>query len=103
MEFEEACDGQDAIDRLEKTQYDLILMDCNMPNLSGLDAVRRIRSSGDQIPIILITGNREEEDILEAIKAGANNYVAKPFKLNVVERKIRDTLSSAQTEPGPSA
>ncbi len=92
-EFGEAGDGMEAIAEASKTQYDLILMDWNMPNMSGLDSLKKIREQGKTMPIIMVTTESEKSRVIEALKAGANNYIIKPFKPDSVIVKVQETMA----------
>ena len=78
-EIVEASDGEEALDKVRDEDFDLILMDWNMPNMQGIDAVREIRVMGRETPIIMVTSERERTHIVEAVGAGAINYLVKPF------------------------
>lgn len=73
-----ACNGQEAVDKVESESPDLILMDLKMPVLSGLEATRLIREKHPTIPIIALTANAFDKDRDEALKAGCNEFLAKP-------------------------
>ncbi|HRK35070.1 MAG TPA: response regulator, partial [Candidatus Hydrogenedentes bacterium] len=79
-EVDQAADGKEAVEAVLMNDYDLVLMDWNMPNMLGIDAVRAIRASGKTMPIIMVTTEAEKGRVIEALKAGANNYVIKPFE-----------------------
>ncbi len=86
----EAEDGKQALDILSQNKVDLIITDWNMPNMDGLTFVKKIRSMSewDDVPIIMVTTEAAKEDILEALKAGVNNYIVKPFTPEVLKEKI---------------
>jgi two-component system chemotaxis response regulator CheY len=86
----EAEDGKQALSVLSKNKVDLIITDWNMPNMDGLSFVKAIRSmhEWDDVPIIMVTTEAAKEDILEALKAGVNNYIVKPFTPEVLKEKI---------------
>lgn len=92
-DFGQAADGQEALAAVMSEDYGLILMDWNMPNMTGLEAVKAIRASGKQIPIIMVTTEAEKSRIIDALKAGANSYIVKPFKPDTINEKIQDVLS----------
>jgi len=93
QEVDQAADGLDAVAAVKKDQYDLILMDWNMPNLLGIDAVREIRALGSQVPIIMVTTEAERCRVIDALKAGANNYIIKPFEPTTIVAKIEEVLA----------
>lgn len=94
-DVDQACDGAEAVEAAQRVQYDLVLMDWNMPNMLGIDAVRAIRASGSKAPIIMVTTEAEKSRVIDALKAGANNYVIKPFEPAAIVLKIQDTLAKA--------
>lgn len=75
-----AGDGEQAIELLQQNNYDLILMDVQMPNLDGLEATRRIRTMGYSLPILALTASVTRSDIKTCFEAGMNAYLSKPFK-----------------------
>jgi two-component system chemotaxis response regulator CheY len=95
-EVDQACDGVEAVAAVQKTPYDLVLMDWNMPNMLGIDAVRRIRELGHAMPIIMVTTEAEKVRVVDAIKAGASNYVIKPFEPRTIVNKILNVLGKEE-------
>jgi len=91
--IDEARDGREALIAVKAKQYDIIMMDWNMPNMSGLDAVKRIRGEGLKVPIIMVTTEAEKIRVLEAIKAGINGYLVKPFTPDDLKAKLADFIS----------
>jgi len=73
--------GEDALKVLAAKKPDLVILDCAMPNLSGLLTLRRIRVSKDlySMPVLMLTANRGKEDVKLALREGADGYVKKPF------------------------
>ncbi len=88
----EACDGIDALSKVGAQTPDLLLVDWNMPNMDGLTFVKQCRSKGIKSPIIMVTTEGEKSRVVEAIKAGVNNYVVKPFTPEVLSERINATL-----------
>lgn len=91
-DVDQASDGQEAVAAVGATEFGLILMDWNMPNMLGIDAVRAIRAAGKTVPIIMVTTEAEKSRVLEALKAGANNYIIKPFEPDAIVDKIRQVM-----------
>lgn len=92
-----ANDGKEALQYFEKTIYDIILMDVQMPGMDGYEATKRIRESGNEksnIPIIALTASATREEINLGYKAGMNAYVAKPFKPMQLLLKIAELIKS---------
>ncbi|MDX2131714.1 MAG: response regulator [Planctomycetota bacterium] len=92
---EEAGDGQDALSRVDAFGPDIILLDWNMPIMDGLTFVRTYRAKGKQTPIIMVTTEAEKARVMEAIKAGVNNYAVKPFTPEGLSKIIEITLAKA--------
>jgi two-component system chemotaxis response regulator CheY len=97
VEFTEAGDGIQALEAMARAghKFDLILIDWNMPNMDGFTLVGKIRSVDKTTPLIMVTTESEKERIIEAIKAGVNNYALKPFTPEILLGKIRQTLKIA--------
>ena len=84
----EAVDGAEALLKFGEKPFDLVMTDWNMPNKSGLELVQELRASGSKVPIIMITTEAELGRVKEAIEAGVNDYLAKPFDNEVLRQKI---------------
>ncbi len=93
-EVDQAEDGERAVAAVTAAEYGLILMDWNMPKLSGLDAVKQIRALGKTVPIIMVTTESEKARVVEALKAGANNYILKPFEPAAIVAKIKEVIGT---------
>jgi two-component system, chemotaxis family, chemotaxis protein CheY len=93
MEFAEAGDGIEALSVLAGAErFDLILIDWNMPNMDGHTLVQRIREKDKATPLIMVTTEAEKQRVVDAIKAGVNNYVIKPFTPESLLDRCRQTL-----------
>ena len=92
----EADDGIQALAVFAEQTPDLAIVDWNMPNMDGITLVRIIRESGNKIPLIMCTTEAEKRRVIEAIKAGVNNYIVKPFTVEYLGRKITQTLEKAR-------
>jgi two-component system chemotaxis response regulator CheY len=90
----EAGDGVQALEVLENHPVSLVLSDINMPNMDGLEFLKRMRAKGDwaKIPVVMITTEGSEETMLEAMQAGASAYVQKPFTANQIKEKLSSLL-----------
>ena len=94
-DVEEAADGELALKAVSAGKFDLILLDWNMPNLSGIEALKRLKTNPDHqaIPVIMVTSEADKSHILEAIQAGAANYLLKPFSLDTLKEKLSPYLA----------
>jgi two-component system chemotaxis response regulator CheY len=97
VEFAEAGDGVQALEVLRGVPegFQLILIDWNMPNMDGITLVNRIRATDKKTPLVMVTTESEKSRIMDAIKAGVNNYVLKPFTPETMLEKIKQTLKIA--------
>ncbi len=75
----ESPDGLDAIEKIKREHFDLLITDLQMPNMDGLKLIENIRSMGLQIPIIILTTCGEEADVKKGLGLGANDYLTKPI------------------------
>lgn len=98
-EVQEACDGQDAMSKVGAYQPDLCLVDWNMPNMDGLAFVKAFRQQNKTTPLIMVTTEAERSRVLDAIRAGVNNYVVKPFTPDVLAERITETLAKCAAQP----
>ncbi|MGU3361436.1 response regulator transcription factor [Methylobacterium sp. M6A4_1b] len=89
-----ALDGQSALTRVTEDRIDLAVMDVGLPDMDGREAVRAMRRSGYRGPVIMLTAQDSEDDTVEGLEAGANDYVTKPFKFAVLLARIRAHLRS---------
>ncbi len=88
----EAADGVEALSAISAEAPDLMLLDWNMPNMDGLTLLKKVREKGLTVPIIMCTTEAEKSRVIQAIQAGANNYVVKPFTGEALAEKINQTM-----------
>jgi two-component system chemotaxis response regulator CheY len=91
----EADNGKAALKELKNEKFDLILCDWNMPEMPGIDLLNQVRSD-DQlkgIPFVMVTAEVKKENILEAVKAGVNSYVVKPFTAETIGEKLEKVFA----------
>ena len=97
-EFEtvEASSGFEALKILPQQEYDLIITDINMPDINGLELINFVRNNPryKQIPIIIVSTERSEEDKKRGMALGATAYVTKPFKSSELQEIIQKTIAS---------
>ncbi|CAH2605456.1 chemotaxis protein CheY (plasmid) [Rhodovastum atsumiense] len=89
-EVEEAGDGGEALTKLRGTRFDLVISDWNMEPMTGLDLLRQVRADANlgKMPFIMVTAESKTENVIEAKKAGVNNYIVKPFTAETLKAKI---------------
>ena len=97
-EVHDARTGEDALESIRDSRFDLVLLDVNMPGMSGLAACREIRA-GSEVAIIMLTVSESEEDKVAALDAGADDYVTKPFGTPELLARIRAALRRLPTSP----
>jgi two-component system KDP operon response regulator KdpE len=90
--------GEAALEKLREERFDLIILDRNMPGMGGVEACRAIRENSD-IGIIMLTIRKSEEDRIEALDAGADDYITKPFSMPELFARIRANLRRAPLSP----
>ena len=88
-------DGREALKAVELSQPDLIITDILMPYTSGLELISIIKSSGRNIPIIVLSGLGEEETVMEAFKLGADDFLTKPFKPTELSVRVTRLINKA--------
>ena len=93
--------GEEALERLRSENYDLVLLDVNLPGMDGIEVCRTVRDSprGFELVIIMLTVRQAEKDKVEALNAGADAYVTKPFSTPELLRQIRAALRGVPLDP----
>jgi two-component system chemotaxis response regulator CheY len=93
-EFAEAYDGEEAFLILQKETINIILLDWNMPKLDGLSLLKRIRQMDNykKLPIIMITSEAAKYNVIEALKAGVNDYIIKPASQKILREKVKSFI-----------
>ena len=102
-----AADGLEALELIEREQFDLVLMDVHMPRLGGYDAARRIRAAereaGGHLPIIALTAQAMKGDRERCLEAGMDGYVTKPLKIAELFTAMHEVLSTRASRPAVQA
>jgi DNA-binding response OmpR family regulator len=103
-EVAEAADGTTALELLESTPPDLVVLDMMLPGVNGLDVLRRVRSTSD-IPVIMLTARAEEADRVAGLELGADDYVVKPFSPRELAARVNGVLrrTSSRATAAPQA
>ena len=85
-------DGEQALDSYFDNQYNLIILDLNLPKIDGLDVLREIRKENKEIPVLILSARSEVQDKIIGLDMGANDYLAKPFHFEELEARVRALL-----------
>ena len=88
-EVEVAYNGEEAINKVKKNVFDVIIMDIMMPIKDGIEALKEMREMGVHTPVILLTAKSQIDDKVEGLDAGANDYLTKPFDKKELLARIR--------------
>lgn len=92
-EVVEAENGKDALKTLAGGGFDMVITDWNMPVMDGLEFVKQVRAGNfGQVPILMVTTMAAKEDVIQALKAGVNNYVVKPMTPETLKEKVDQVL-----------
>ena len=101
----EASRGEEALQTLRASVFDAVLLDVNMPGIGGIETLRRIRAFAPRLPILMLTVRDQEEDKVEALELGADDYVTKPFSTRELIARIRSAVrrvrAPARAEDAP--
>jgi two-component system KDP operon response regulator KdpE len=100
---EEARDGEEAIELVGQMSVGLVMLDCNMPGMGGMEACRRIRVLAPNAGIVMITIRDSEDDKIEAFEAGADDYVTKPFLVRELVARMQAVLRRIRVETRENA
>jgi two-component system KDP operon response regulator KdpE len=100
LEFDttEAARGEEALSLVRSSHFDAVLLDMNMPGIGGLETCRRIRQISPRIPILVVTVRDSADDTVEALEAGADDYITKPFNLRELIARTRSAIRRSQSE-----
>lgn len=97
-ETDAAFTGISGLDKFKEQSWDLVLLDVMLPELSGLEVLRRIRSSDTSTPVILLTARNSIPDKVSGLDLGANDYVTKPFEIEELLARVRASLRMTQSK-----
>ena len=91
-EITAAYNHKDAVSHLKETEFDVALLDINLPDGSGLELLREVKENLPGIPVILLTANDTDLDIVDGLERGADDYITKPFSLSVLRARVNTQL-----------
>jgi len=110
LDADSVTSGEDALDMIRKNEYSAILLDINMRGIDGFEVIRRLRESGNDVPVMIVSGRKEDYDTLYGLGLGADDYITKPFnpvtlgaKLKALIRRGKKSALSEKTviQAGP--
>lgn len=94
----EAADGIEALDRLRREHFDLLLLDWDMPGCNGVEILNALRQQGCTTPVIMVTAKNERGNVLQALHANASDYLIKPFETATLRQKVKKWLATPRAE-----
>src|SRR5208337_3890647 len=97
----EASRGEEALQMLRTTTFDVVLLDINMPGIGGIETLRRIRVFAPRLPILMLTVRDQEEEKVEALDLGADDYVTKPFSTRELIARVRAAIRRVKAPARP--
>ena len=105
FEAEIAPDGEIALERLGQTAFDAVVLDVMLPRVDGFEVAKTMRERGDYTPVLMLTARGRPEDVLQGFEAGTDDYLAKPFDLNIFLARLNGLLRrkrwlQAESQPG---
>lgn len=100
FDISEALTGEQALPLLRAADFDAVLLDVNMPGMGGIEACREIRRQFPRLPVLMLTVRDNEDDKVEALEAGADDYVTKPFPVRELVARVRAAVRRSHTPPG---
>jgi two-component system OmpR family response regulator len=96
-----ASDGLEALTRIRRERFDLIILDINLPKLDGLSLLEKIRKEGSQVPVLILSARRDRNDITTGLKNGADDYLTKPFGIEELVLRVKAILRRSNSEANP--
>jgi two-component system OmpR family response regulator len=93
-----ANDGLDALSKIRKERFDLVILDLNLPKLDGLSLLEKIRNEGSQVPVLILSARRDRSDITTGLKNGADDYLTKPFGIEELVLRVKAILRRTNPE-----
>jgi DNA-binding response OmpR family regulator len=97
-EVDAVTTGSEALLRSRVSAFDLIILDLGLPDMDGLDVLRRLRREGRQVPVIIVTARAQVENLVEGLDLGADDYLTKPFAFDELLARVHARLRSSRKE-----
>ncbi|MGW8223577.1 MAG: response regulator [Syntrophobacteria bacterium] len=98
IEVDSALNGEDALDRMEEKEFEVVILDVMMPGLSGLEVLRQIKSTHPNTQVILLTGHGATREGMEGMRLGAFDYLIKPVDIEEMLEKMKEAAKTAHTD-----
>jgi DNA-binding response OmpR family regulator len=92
-----ALTGEEGMNLLENSAFDMVLLDINLPGIDGFEVLQKIRSKGESIPVMIVSARQEDMDMIMGFGIGADDYVSKPFSPKVLSARVRAHLRRIQS------
>jgi len=92
IETDGASDGLEALNKLRHQNFDLVILDVNIPKIDGLALLSKIRGEGSEIPVLVLSARSQRDDITEGLKIGADDYLVKPFGIEELTLRVKAIL-----------
>lgn len=103
FESEQAVSGTQAIVQLANGSFDLVILDLGLPQMDGFEVLEKIRSGGDEIPVIILTARTSVEDTVQGLSSGAQDYMSKPFRVEELIARVKLRLKSQEEAAAASS
>lgn len=99
MVTEAAVSGEDGIERIAQAEYDLVLLDIDLPGIDGFHVIQTVRQRGSRVPMVVVSSHSEDYEQLYALDLGADDYVTRPFNPVVLAAKVRALIRRSRGLP----
>jgi DNA-binding response OmpR family regulator len=96
---ERRFDGISALELVRESRFDAIILDVDMPGISGIEVVSALRTAGNTVPVIMVSGKTYEHEIAAGLQAGANDYLTKPFSPSDLLARVQALFAPLETRP----
>ncbi len=100
-EIVEAVDGDEALAMIQQHEFDVLLLDWDMPGKTGVELTRYVRDHNSRVPIVMVTAKDERDEVVEAVRAGVSDYLIKPFKTAALWKKLENLCPGFDVESEP--
>jgi two-component system, OmpR family, response regulator len=93
--------GEDAVFAARQERFDMVILDVGLPGIDGFEVLRRLRASGDRVPVLVLTARDALDDRVHGLDLGADDYMAKPFAMPELAARVRALVRRSQAQTGP--